>query len=48
MDVNTVGIDLAKEIFQIHGVDEHGKWLFNRQLNSCLNRDIAVSASERR
>lgn len=26
------GIDLAKEVFQVHGVDEHGKKLFNQQL----------------
>lgn len=25
MDVKTVSINLAKEVFQIHGVDEHGK-----------------------
>jgi len=32
MEVKTVGIDLAKAVFQIHSVDEHGKRLFNRQL----------------
>ncbi|GKL22526.1 hypothetical protein NUKP49_49070 [Klebsiella variicola] len=31
MNVKTIGIDLAKEVFQIHGVDEHGKRLFNKQ-----------------
>jgi len=25
MKVTTLGIDLAKSIFQLHGVDEHGK-----------------------
>ncbi len=25
MKITTIGIDLAKEVFQIHGVDEHGK-----------------------
>lgn len=29
MDVKTVGIDLVKEFFQIHGVDERRKRLFN-------------------
>lgn len=29
MSVKTIGINLAKEIFQVHGVDEHGKPLFN-------------------
>lgn len=32
MNVKTIGIDLAKEVFQVHGVDEHGKRLFNKQL----------------
>ena len=32
MNVKTIGIDLAKAIFQIHGVNEHGKCLFNKQL----------------
>jgi len=25
MKITTIGIDLAKEVFQIHGVDIHGK-----------------------
>ena len=25
MKITTVGIDLAKEVFQVHGVDERGK-----------------------
>ena len=32
MNVTTIGIDLAKNLFQVHGVDNHGKKLFNRQL----------------
>ena len=32
MKAKTIGIDLAKEVFQVHGVDEHGKRLFNKQL----------------
>ncbi len=32
MNVKTIGIDLAKAILQIHGVNEHGKCLFNKQL----------------
>ncbi|WP_139706827.1 IS110 family transposase [Aeromonas hydrophila] len=32
MNVTTIGIDLAKEVFQVHGVDEHGKLLFNKPL----------------
>ena len=32
MKITTVGIDLAKTVFQVHGVDERGKSLFNRKL----------------
>jgi len=32
MNVKTIGIDLAKEVFQVHGIDKHGKRLFNKQL----------------
>jgi len=32
MNVTTIGIDLAKEVFQIHGVDPHGKAVVRKQL----------------
>src|SRR5271170_657903 len=32
MNVTTVGIDLAKLIFQVHGVDGHGKAVIRKQL----------------
>lgn len=32
MKITTVGIDLAKLVFQIHGVDERGKTVLKRQL----------------
>ena len=32
MKVTTVGIDLAKNVFQLHGVDEHGKTVLRKQL----------------
>jgi hypothetical protein len=32
MKVTTVGIDLAKNLFQLHGVSEHGKIVFKKQL----------------
>ncbi len=31
-ELATVGIDLAKSVFQIHGVDENGRVLVRRQL----------------
>jgi len=32
MKITTIGIDLAKEVFQIHGVNEHGKVVLRKQL----------------
>lgn len=32
MKITTVGIDLAKDVFQVHGVNERGKKVFNKQL----------------
>ena len=32
MQVNTIGVDLAKNVFQIHGVDSAGKVVITRQL----------------
>jgi transposase len=32
MKITTVGIDLAKNVFQIHAVDEHGKTVLKKQL----------------
>lgn len=33
MKLTTVGIDLAKNVFQVHGIDEHGKVLVKKQLH---------------
>jgi transposase len=32
MKITTIGIDLAKEVFQIHGVDDHGRIVLRKQL----------------
>ena len=32
MKITTIGIDLAKSIFQVHGVDAHGKTVIKKQL----------------
>ncbi len=32
MKITTIGIDLAKEVFQVHGVDEGGKVVVRKQL----------------
>ncbi len=33
MKITTIGIDLAKEVFQIHGADKHGKVLLRKRLS---------------
>ena len=32
MKTTTVGLDLAKTVFQVHGVDRHGRMVLTRQL----------------
>ena len=32
MKITTVGIDLAKNVFQVHGVDERGHVMLKKQL----------------
>ena len=32
MNITTIGIDLAKSVFQVHGVDERGKFVLWKQL----------------
>lgn len=32
MKITAVGIDLAKNVFQVHGVNEHGKTVLKKQL----------------
>ena len=33
MKVTTVGLDLAKQVFSVHGVDEHGKAVLKRRVS---------------
>ena len=32
MNITTIGIDLAKNVFQVHGVDERGRTVMKKQL----------------
>ena len=32
MNITTVGIDLAKSVYQVHGVDQYGKVVLGKQL----------------
>lgn len=31
MEITTIGIDLAKQVFQLHGVDAHGKTVLRKR-----------------
>ncbi len=33
MEVTTIGIDIAKRIFQIHGVDKNGKTVLKKKID---------------
>ena len=33
MNINRIGIDLAKSVFQLHGVDSHEKVVLRKQMN---------------
>ena len=33
MNITTVGIDLAKNVFSVHGVDAHGKAVLKKTLS---------------
>ena len=39
-----IGIDLAKNVFQIHGVDRHGSCIFKRRLSSTKWLDVLCDA----
>ena len=32
MDITTMGLDVAKQVFQVHGVDAHGNVVVRKQL----------------
>jgi transposase len=39
MEITTIGVDLAKNVFQVHGVDERGKTVLSKHLGSvCSSR----------
>ena len=42
MDITTVGIDIAKRIFQIHGVNKNGKTVLKKKLMRDQVRSFAV------
>jgi len=43
MKITTIGIDLAKTIFQIHGVNDFGKVIIKKQLKRALHHNRGMS-----
>ena len=33
--ITTIGLDVAKSVFQVHGIDAQGKVMIRRQLKRC-------------
>jgi transposase len=40
MQVTTIGLDIAKQVFQVHGIDGTGQVLIHRQL--CRSKMIGI------
>ena len=40
MSVRTIGRDLAKQVFQVHGVDDAGRPIFKKRLRRAEVRDF--------
>ena len=40
--VTTIGLDIAKSVFQVHGVDAEGRVLIRRQLKRLRERNELV------
>lgn len=43
MEITTVGIDLAKSVFQVHAVDQHGKVVLRKQLKRAQVAEFFVN-----
>lgn len=46
MNIMKIGIDLAKNVFQIHGVDRHGKVVVKKQIKRDKDGRVLRQASE--
>ncbi len=44
MTVKTVGLDLAKDVFQVHGISENGRVIFNKAIKRAKPFRLATTA----
>lgn len=42
MNITTLGIDLAKNVFQLHGVDAQGKIILKKKINRLALADFGA------
>jgi len=45
MKITTVGIDLAKNVFSVHGIDDHGKAVLRRTVSRGKVMEVMASLS---
>jgi len=45
MEITTIGIDLAKSVFQVHGVDRHGKAVLRKKLDRASLLEFFIKLS---
>ena len=43
--ITTIGLDIAKSVFQVHGVDNDGKVVIRRQLETSLRPGVLWAAA---
>jgi len=47
MKITTIGIDLAKNVFQIHGIDQYGKVISKKQLKRAQMAPLTLASRSR-
>ena len=47
MSIVVLGIDLAKHVFQLHGVDEHGRAVVSRRVSRAKLAETVVQLAPR-
>jgi transposase len=45
MNITTVGVDLAKSVFQVHGVDKRGKVMIQKRLRRSSKLQVGVGSN---
>ena len=43
--ITTIGLDIAKSVFQVHGIDVEGNLIIRRQVEAALRPDVLAEAA---